>query len=375
MTVSDPLSRLPLPARAADLHLRPVGLLGGRAAAAAVAAGQARRLAGGPLAFAAVELRGGHDAGAAGAVYPLAALAGLGWPQPLHDRVARLLDAAAAPRPAWAGLDLRQPLIMGVVNVTPDSFSDGGRHLDRAAALAHGRALLAAGADILDVGGESTRPGAEPVPLDEELRRVVPVVEALAGEGAVVSVDTRHAAVMRAALAAGARIVNDITALAGDPESLATAAAAGCAVVLMHMQGEPRTMQEAPRYRDVTLDVADHLAARIAACEAAGVPRSRIAVDPGIGFGKHPIRHNLPLLDEVALLHTLGVPLLVGASRKRFIATLSCGEPPERRVAGSVAAALAAMERGVQLHRAHDVAELAQARAVWAALNIPGSHF
>jgi len=256
---------------------------------------------------------------------------------------------------------------MGIVNVTPDSFSDGGDFFDAAAAIAHGRALMTAGADILDIGGESTRPGADPLSPEEEAARVVPVIRALAGEGAVISIDTRHAAVMRAGLEAGARIVNDVTALTGDPDSLSVVAAAGCPVVLMHMQGDPRTMQRNPTYRDAALDVYDYLAARIAACEAAGIPRGRIAADPGIGFGK-TVDHNLHILRQISLFHGLGCPLLIGASRKRFIAALSRDEAPKDRLGGSLAVGLHAFSQGVQILRVHDVAQTYQARALWSAL-------
>ncbi|HYD99325.1 MAG TPA: dihydropteroate synthase, partial [Alphaproteobacteria bacterium] len=276
------------------------------------------------------------------------------------------------PRPSLAGLAFDRPLVMGIVNVTPDSFSDGGDFADPARAIAHGRALRAAGADILDIGGESTRPGAAPVPVEQEIARVVPVVRALAAEGAVVSIDTRRAATMRAALAAGARILNDVTALAGDPDSLGVAAASGAPVVLMHMQGEPRTMQADPRYDDVAFDIHDHLTARIAACAAAGIPRARIVVDPGIGFGKTGA-HNVDLLRQLTLLHGLGCPVMVGVSRKRFLAGLSRQEPPKERLAGSLAAALAALDQGCQILRVHDVAETVQACAVWRALHpMPG---
>jgi dihydropteroate synthase len=258
-------------------------------------------------------------------------------------------------------------LIMGILNVTPDSFSDGGLYANPAEAVARAWQIAEDGADILDVGGESTRPGAAPVPLAAEIDRTIPVVEALARAGAVVSIDTRHAAVMRAALAAGARIVNDITALTGDPESLAVVAGSAAAVVLMHMQGEPQTMQQEPRYRDAPLDIYDYLAARVAACAAAGIGPARIAVDPGIGFGK-TVRHNVEILADLALYHGLGAALLLGVSRKSFIARLSRGEGAANRIAGSLAAALAGLDRGVQIIRAHDVAETAQAVAIWRAI-------
>jgi dihydropteroate synthase len=249
---------------------------------------------------------------------------------------------------------------MGVINVTPDSFSDGGRHLDAAGAIEHGRALLTAGADLLDIGGESTRPGADPVPPEEELARVLPVVRALAQAGAVISIDTRHAAVMSAALGAGARIVNDVSALAGDPLSIEAVRRFGAAIALMHMGGQPKTMQDNPRYEDVVLDVCDYLDSRIAACEAARIPRERIVVDPGIGFGKN-LQHNLRLLSHLTVFHGLGVGLLLGVSRKSFIAKASRGEPADARLPGSLAAALAAAGQGVQILRVHDVAETRQA--------------
>ena len=258
-----------------------------------------------------------------------------------------------------------RPLVMGIVNVTPDSFSDGGRFLDPAAAIAQGRALREAGADILDIGGESTRPGAAPVSAEEEGARILPVVEALAGDGAVVSVDTRHARTIEAAAKAGAALINDVWALAGDPagDALAAAAATGLPVVLMHMQGTPATMQADPRYDDVVLDVYDWLAARRDAAAAAGIPADRIIVDPGIGFGK-TLQHNLALLDQLAVFHSLGAPILVGASRKSFIAKAGRGEPADSRLAGSLAAGLAAVDRGAQILRVHDVAETVQALAV-----------
>jgi dihydropteroate synthase len=253
---------------------------------------------------------------------------------------------------------------MGVVNATPDSFSDGGSYLDAGRAIAHAEAMIAAGAAIIDVGGESTRPGALPVRPEEEIRRIVPVVAGIRASaeaaGALISVDTRNAATMRGALAAGAGMINDISALTHDPASLEVVAPSNALVVLMHMQGNPRSMQVSPSYGDVVLDVYDHLEARIAVCEAAGIGRSRIIADPGIGFGK-TVRHNLQLLDSLTLFHGLGVPLLVGVSRKGFIAHLSVGEPPEQRLPGSLAAGLAAIGQGAGILRVHDVAETLQA--------------
>ncbi|HSE76825.1 MAG TPA: dihydropteroate synthase [Alphaproteobacteria bacterium] len=268
---------------------------------------------------------------------------------------------------SFAGLTLDRPLVMGVVNVTPDSFSDGGEFAEPAAAIVHGLALLDQGADIIDVGGESTRPGAAATTIEEERRRVLPVVEALAGRGAKVSIDTRQSTVMRDAIAAGASIVNDVTALAGDPDSLDVVARSNVAAILMHMHGEPATMQAAPAYDDVVGEVEAFLAARLAIAEAAGIPRAHLAIDPGIGFGK-TLDHNLLLLRATRRLKRLGVAVVVGVSRKSFIARLSKGEPPKQRLAGSLAAALAALARGADVLRVHDVAASVQAIAVWRAI-------
>jgi len=277
------------------------------------------------------------------------------------------LHELSRPRPGIAGLDWSRPRIMAILNVTPDSFSDGGDRFDEEQAIAAGLTLAREGADIVDVGGESTRPRSDPVSEAEELRRVLPVVQALVAAGVRVSIDTRRAAVIEAAAAAGAVLINDVTALRFEPRSLAAAAATGLPVVLMHMQGEPKTMQEAPHYDDVVLDVFDFLQTRVEACEAAGIPRARVLVDPGIGFGK-TVRHNLELLRRLALLHGLGCPLLVGLSRKGFIGRLSAGEPPKERLAGTLAGCLAAVARGAQMLRVHDVRELKQALAVWTAI-------
>jgi dihydropteroate synthase len=274
----------------------------------------------------------------------------------------------APPRPRrFAGLDLATPLVMGIVNVTPDSFSDGGDFARPEIAIAHGLRLREEGADILDIGGESTRPGSAPITAADELARIRPVVRALAAAGAIVSVDTRRAEVMRESLACGARIVNDVTALTYDPAGLDTVASAGASVVLMHMQGEPSTMQKAPHYDDAPREVAAYLEERVAACRAAGISDERIAVDPGIGFGK-TAEHNLQLLASVDRLRATGVAIMIGVSRKAFIAKLSRGEPPKERVAGSVAAALAAVSRGADIVRVHDVAATRQALAVWQAI-------
>ncbi len=261
-----------------------------------------------------------------------------------------------------ASSSLAAPKVMGVVNVTPDSFSDGGLFADPEAAIGHGRRLLAEGADILDVGGESTRPGAEPVAAEEELQRVVPVVEVLAGEGAVVSVDTSKAAVAAAALDAGAAIVNDVTALRGDPEMAGLCAERGAGVVLMHMLGDPRTMQNDPRYEEVVADVREFFAERLAAAGAGGIDAERVWLDPGIGFGKTDA-HNAELLRRLPELGALGRPLVVGTSRKSFIGRVD-DSPPGERLGGSVASAVIAAANGAAVLRVHDVAAMRQALAV-----------
>lgn len=255
---------------------------------------------------------------------------------------------------------------MAVINVTPDSFSDGGKAFAVEDALRRGRDLLAEGADILDVGGESTRPGADPVSVDEEIRRVAPVIEALAAEGAVISIDTRRAEVMAAAADAGAKIINDVSALRGEG-SLETAARLGLPVILMHMQGEPGTMQDNPTYGDVVADVRDHLLDRARTCMAAGIAAADIALDPGIGFGK-TVDHNLQLLGRLDVLGNTGFPVVLGVSRKSYIAKVDRDAPPVERVAGSVATALAAWGQGVRIFRVHDVAEHRQALAVYRAI-------
>lgn len=272
------------------------------------------------------------------------------------------LDALAAVPDGFAGISLAEPVIMGVVNVTPDSFSDGGRYASESAAISHARALVAAGAEIIDVGGESSRPGAAPVAIDEEAARVLPVIRALAAAGVCVSIDTRHAPVMAAAIAAGARIVNDITALTGEG-ALAAVARTGVSVILMHMQGEPRTMQDHPSYVWAPGDVFDFLEGRIEACVAAGIARERIAVDPGIGFGKNDT-HNTQIIDHLGLYRALGRPIVFGASRKSFIARMSRGEDPLHRLGGSLSAALSGVRHGARILRVHDVAETRQALAV-----------
>ena len=250
-------------------------------------------------------------------------------------------------------LDLSRPVVMGVVNVTPDSFSDGGRFLDRSKAVDHAHQLVAEGAAILDIGGESTRPGAAAVSVDEELRRVVPVIEALAGVGAVISVDTSKPEVMRAAAAAGAGILNDVCALTA-PGAVEAAAESGCAVCLMHMQGDPRTMQQAPTYGDVVTEVKAFLLGRAQSCRAAGIAPDRISLDPGFGFGKN-LQHNAALLRGLDAFADTGYPLAVGLSRKSMLQKI-LGRPVGERLYGSLALAVMAAMKGARIVRAHDVA-------------------
>jgi len=259
---------------------------------------------------------------------------------------------------------LDQPQVMGIVNATPDSFSDGGQFADAAAAAEAGAQMAADGAAIIDVGGESTRPGASLVWEGDEIERVVPVIRQLAGGGAAVSTDTRKADVMTAALEAGARMINDVSALTYDGRSAGVIAASDVPVVLMHHRGRPETMQDDPRYDDVLVEVYEWLEERIEAAQAAGIKRERILVDPGFGFGKN-VGHNLELMNGLALFHSLGCPLVIGTSRKRTIGALSNEAPADRRLAGSIAFAVKAVEQGVQIVRVHDVFETVQALRIW----------
>jgi len=366
----DRVSALARQQGAAAFWLRAQALLSGATAEAAVAEGRALPLAGGVfgLAFGEVEIVARDAttaAGMTGTVVSLDRAKRWAWAADFSMRYESQLQALTVARAPWAGLDFSRPRIMGILNVTPDSFSDGGDHLDASAAVARGKAMLEAGADILDIGGESTRPGAQPLDPAEEIRRVEPVVRALANAGALISIDTHNAATMRAALAAGAHIINDVSGLTGDPESLNVAARSNAPVVLMYMLGDPQTMQQDPVYACAPLDILDYLENRIQACTAGGVLRTRIVVDPGIGFGKR-LRHNLQIVSRLSLLHLTGCPVLLGASRKSFIASaVDRGTPAKARLPGSLAAALAALDQGVQILRVHDVAETWQAAEVW----------
>jgi len=358
--------------RYARLYFRPTAFV---ASPFAHEDGAVARLAGGLVWFSAYEaiaIDGGRRV--ATRHVPVAAIedfiAGLSGEQ--AEAARRTIARIVAPRPAMKLgnhlLHFDQPRVMLILNMTPDSFSDGGHHLDDpAAATAGALAATAAGASIIDVGGESTRPGATTIWEGDEIARIEPVVRRLAAGGAIVSIDTRKAAVMEAALSAGAAIVNDVSALTYDPLAAALLARHDCPVVLMHHQGEPETMQREPHYGDALIEVYDWLEERIAFAEAAGIARSRIIVDPGIGFGK-TLRHNLQILNGLALFHGLGCPVLLGASRKRIIGALSNEAPVDQRLGGSVALALHGAQMGVQIVRVHDAAETLQAIRIWRGL-------
>ncbi len=334
--------------------------------------GQVARLAGGLSWFAAYELiavEGGRRV--AQQLVPVERLPGLltQLPEAQAERLRTLAAAISAPRPVIRAsertLRLDQPLVAGILNVTPDSFSDGGKHGDDPEAIAKaGFDMGLAGASLVDVGGESTRPGAEPVWEGDEIKRVVPVIEQLAKSGVPVSIDTRKAAVMEAALAAGAHLVNDVAALAYDPRAVEVVANAGCPIILMHSPEPGQSPHGGSGYRDPLIDVFDWLEARVAAVVAGGVQRSNILIDPGIGFGKS-LADNLALMNGLTLFHGLGLPIMLGASRKRMIGALDHEAPVERRLGGSLALALKGADTGCQLLRVHDVAETVQAVRVW----------
>ena len=341
------------------LYIKPLGIVFGDHAKQAIGAGLALPLAGISTAFTMVELIEGRPGQTKSVIARAATLQAMEEPA-----IAERLERLSAPRPALAGVPMDGPRLMGIVNVTPDSFSDGGDFAEAETAVTQARRLGDEGADFVDIGGESTRPGSDPVSVEDERARVMPVIEALADLRAPVSIDTRKAAIMTEAAAKGAKLINDVSALTHDPEALSAAAQTGLPVILMHTKGDPKTMQDDPRYDDVLLEVYEFLRARIDAAVAAGIPKERIAIDPGIGFGK-TLAHNLTLLNGLSLFHGLGVPVLVGASRKRFIGAL--GDEPEakKRVPGSIAAAITAASQGVQILRVHDVRETRQALRVW----------
>jgi dihydropteroate synthase len=328
-----------------EIYLRPVGILWGGVARQAVETGAALPLAGSNAAFLAAELIEGSPGAAK---HSFVAAADLN--ASAETAIRTPLERITAPRAALCGIALDRTLLMGIVNITPDSFSDGG-------------------AEIVDIGGESTRPGALEVPLEAERQRILPVLERLKSLDAAISIDTRKAALMREAVAGGAGIINDVSALTHDPDALNAAAALACPIVLMHTKGDPRTMQDNPVYADVLLEVYDYLEARIEAAVADGVPRALLIADPGIGFGK-TLDHNLTLLANLSAFHGLGVPILLGASRKRIIGALTGKRDPKQRMPGSLAAALAGAAQAVQILRVHDVDETRQALDVWRAATI-----
>ncbi len=279
-----------------------------------------------------------------------------------------VLTALTTPRADVAGLSLSKPQIMGILNVTPDSFSDGGRYVDPIAALEQAHQMVADGASVIDIGGESTRPGADYVELEEEISRTAPIVNRLAAEGICISIDTRKAPVAREAAKQGAAMLNDVAAMEFDPDMASVAVERDLPICLMHAQGTPEVMQNDPRYDDVVLDIYDYLAERIAVAEAAGIKRSQIITDPGIGFGKTK-EHNLSLLRRLSLFHTLGCPILLGASRKRFIGEISAAQEAAERVAGSVQVAMGGIRQGVQIVRVHDTLPTKQALSLMLATN------
>ena len=326
--------------------------------------GKVARLAGGLNWFAAVELLTieGHQR----VSIELVPVEGI--EDRLDDRLAAQWKTLTAPRaPLQLGervIRLDQPQIMGIINATPDSFSDGGQFADAAAAAEAGADMASQGAAIVDVGGESTRPGARVIWEGDEIERLVPVIRQLVAGGAAVSADTRKADVMTAALEAGARMINDVSALTFDQRSAEVVAASGAPVILMHHQGDPQTMQDDPRYDDVLVEVYLWLEERIEAAADAGIARDRILIDPGFGFGKK-VAHNLELMNGLALFHSLGCPIVIGASRKRTIGALSGEAAADKRLGGSIAFALKAVEQGVQIVRVHDAFETVQALRVW----------
>jgi len=346
------------------VYLEPVGLLYGAVAQEAIAGGVALPLAGGPIAFCAARLWEGEPGRITHATVRTATLAAIG-----DSRIKDLVERLTAPRTAISGLAMNKPHIMGIVNVTPDSFSDGGEHAGPEAARRHGELLVSQGASILDIGGESTRPGAETISVADEISRVIPVIERLATAGVPLSIDTRKPEVMRAAARAGAAILNDVSGLTFSPNSAATAAELQKPTVIMHAKGDPKTMQDNPAYADVVVEVYDFLESRMKAAVSAGLAETTIVADPGIGFGK-TLDHNLSLLGSLGIFHGLGVPLLLGASRKGLISDVAGMATPKDRVPGSIAAALLAIARGVQIVRVHDVFATRQAISVW-----QSSHF
>ncbi len=344
------------------LYLEPIAFLYGAPARDAVTMGAALPLGRDGVAFAGARLWEGEPGAVKHATVRITTLLAL------RDAGVRdLLDKITSPRSPIAGISMAAPAVMGIVNVTPDSFSDGA-DLDTTAVIAKAKALFAEGADVLDIGGESTRPGAQGVALQEELRRVIPVVEGLADVGAPLSIDTRKGAVMQAAARAGAQILNDVSALTHDPRALQDAASLDRPVILVHARGQPDTMQQAATYQDVVVEVYNELEQRIAACLAGGIPRARLLIDPGLGFAKKA-SHSLALLRHLSIFHGLGVPIVVGASRKGFLGAITGTVSPRERAPESIAASLTAASQGAHILRAHDVRATKRSLEVWRAVH------
>ncbi|MDI9408735.1 MAG: dihydropteroate synthase [Candidatus Pacebacteria bacterium] len=339
-----------------SFHL-PIGITSGQTAQAARAVNGASPLAGGVsgLAFNAVEVQAG------GQRHQLSH-------QQFRDSHPDIFTKLTAPRHEFAGLPMSEPLVMGILNVTPDSFSDGGDSFTQAAALTRAEAMLKAGAALIDVGGESTRPGATVVPPEEEWQRVAPVIQSLVKQGVKVSLDSRNSLVMKRAIDAGVTIINDVSALNHDPRALEVVARGGVAVILMHMRHDPSTMNRAPFYQDLLPDVVGELAAAVTRAEAAGIKRDNIMIDPGIGFAKNSV-HNQSIMANLAGFHGLGLPILLGASRKGLLSgDANRRVEPKQRLGSSLAAALVGLSAGVQMLRVHDVFETCQAVEVWRAI-------
>ncbi|PCI50881.1 MAG: dihydropteroate synthase [Alphaproteobacteria bacterium] len=352
-----------------NIYIQPLGILRGCVASEAVKAGQARWLAGGPLAFSMVKVIFRQGAVRYGeALVPLCRLDNYvsDMISSQQEDISVLLQNISDVRSPRGALEWRQPLLQGIVNVTPDSFSDGGRYMRRDLAISHARRLIEAGADFIDIGGESTRPGATKVTLDEELDRVIPVITGLSDIRVPISIDTRNRQVMECALEAGATLINDVSALSHDSRSLDYVAGVDCPVILMHARNDPGNMQDNPCYDDVLLDVYDYLKKRLEICRNAGIARARIIIDPGIGFGK-TVDHNMELMANLSLFHGLGVPLLLGVSRKSFIGHITAEKNPDERLAGSLAFGQMGYDQGVQILRVHDIRESRQARDIWLA--------
>lgn len=343
------------------IYLQPTGFLWGEAARQAIGAGAALPLAGSRAAFLSFILIEGCAGVAKRSFTPASDLKASAEPA-IQAIIARI----ACPRPTVSGVAMDRTRLMGIVNITPDSFSDGGDFLEADLAARQAQRMVSEGAEFVDLGGESTRPGSMGVTVEQERARIVPVLDRLQDLGAAISVDTRKAAIMREAIEVGADIINDVSALTHDPESLRVAARLACPVILMHSRGDPQTMQDNPHYDDALLDVYDYLESRIEACVAAGIKREALIVDPGIGFGKS-LDHNLALLAGLSLFHGLGAPILLGASRKRIIGSITGKRDPKERLPGSLAVAIAGAAQAVQILRVHDVDATRQALDVWRA--------